>query len=153
MKQFMLNMNSRYQRPVIQLNSWHNFEALLDTGAFFPVWTADEKILNVLGGKCIKYDVAFGGFGGETSGNLYELNSMLIGSLVYPRIHIIACKDLKNVPFQLILSSTMFSGLIYEIDDKNHKLNVTIPDDESTVRNLTIKDSEGKLHIMFESVL
>lgn len=31
----MLNLNSRYQRPVIQLSSWHNFEALLDTGAFF----------------------------------------------------------------------------------------------------------------------
>ncbi len=62
MKQFMLNINSRYQRPVIQLNSWHNFEALLDTGAFFPVWTADERILNVLGGKCVKYNIAFGGF-------------------------------------------------------------------------------------------
>lgn len=152
MKQFMLNINSRYQRPVIQLNSWHNFEALLDTGAFFPVWTADERILNVLGGKCVKHNVTFGGFGGETSGNLYELTSMLIGSLVFPGIHIIACKDLKDVPFQLILSATMFSGLIYEIDDKNHKLNVMIPDDESIVRNLTIKDSEGKLHIMCESV-
>lgn len=64
----------------------------------------------------------------------------------------IACKDLKDVPFQLILSATMFSGLIYEIDDKNHKLNVTIPDDASMVRNLTIKDSEGKLHIMCETV-
>lgn len=64
----------------------------------------------------------------------------------------IACKDLKNVPFQLILSATMFRGLIYEIDDKNHKLNVTIPDDESMIRTLTIRDSKGKLHIMCESV-
>lgn len=152
MKQFILNINSRYQRPVIQLNSWHNFEALLDTGAFIPIWTADEKILNVLGGKCVKYNVAFGGFGGETSGNLYELESILIGSLVFPRMDIIACRDLKNVPFQMILSATMFSGLIYEIDDKNHKLNVTIPDDESMVRNLMVKDSKGKLHILCESV-
>ena len=148
MKQFILNINSRYQRPIIQLDSWYNFEALLDTGAFFPVWTADEGILNALGGKCVKDNVVFGGFGGETRGNLYELKSMLIGGLIFPRIHMIACKDLKDVPFQLILSATMFSGLIYEIDDKNHKLNVTIPDDESMVRNLTIKDSEGKLHIM-----
>ncbi len=77
---------------------------------------------------------------------------MLVGSLVFPKTHIIACKDLQNVPFQLILSATMFSGLIYEIDDKNHKLNVTIPDGESIVRNLTIRDSEGKQHIMYESV-
>lgn len=152
MKQFVLNINSRYQRPVIQLSSWHNFEALLDTGAFFPVWTADEKILNILGGKCIKNNVVFGEFGGETSGNLYELKGIAIGSLIFPSIHMIACKDLKNVPFQLILSATMFRGLIYEIDDKNHKLNVTIPDDESMIRTLTIRDSKGKLHIMCESV-
>ena len=100
----------------------------------------------------MKDNVVFGGFGGETRGNLYELKSMLIGGLIFPRIHMIACKDLKDVPFQLILSATMFSGLIYEIDDKNHKLNVTIPDDESMVRNLTIEDSEGKLHIMCETV-
>ena len=128
MRRFMLNLNSRYQRPVIQLSSWHNFEALLDTGAFFPVWTANERILNVLGGKCVK------------------------NNLVFPSIHIIACKDLEDVPFQLILSATMFSGLIYEIDDKKHKLNVTIPNDESMVRNLAIKDSKGKLHIMYESI-
>ncbi len=152
MRRFMLNLNSRYQRPVIQLSSWHNFEALLDTGAFFPVWTANERILNVLGGKCVKNNVVFGGFGGETSGNLYELKSISIGSLVFPSIHIIACKDLEDVPFQLILSATMFSGLIYEIDDKKHKLNVTIPNDESMVRNLAIKDSKGKLHIMYESI-
>lgn len=71
---------------------------------------------------------------------------------MFPRLHMIACKDLQNVPFQLILSAAMFSGLIYEIDDKNHKLNVTIPDDESIVRNFTIRDSQGKQHIMCESV-
>lgn len=148
MKQFTLNMNNRYQRPIIELKSWHNLEALLDTGAFFPVWTMDEDILKILGGKCIRKEVPFSGFGGETRGNLYELQSIVIGDLVFPNIHIIACKDLKNVPFQLVLSATMFSGLIYEIDSKNYKLNITIPDDESTVRNLRIEDSDGKLHIL-----
>lgn len=152
MRQFMLDINSRYQRPVIQLKSWYNMEALLDTGAFFPVWTADEDILNILGGICIKRNVSFGGFGGKASGNLYELRGMRIGSLVFPSIHIVACRDLKDVPFQLILSATMFRGLIYEIDDRNHKLNVTVPDEESMVRNLVIKDSGGKLHIMCESI-
>lgn len=36
MKQFTLNINAKYQRPIVELKSWHNFEALLDTGAFFP---------------------------------------------------------------------------------------------------------------------
>lgn len=77
--------------------------------------------------------------------------SMLIGDLIFPNMHIIACNDLKNAPFQLILSATMFQNLIYEIDNKHHKLNVTIPDDESTVRNLRIKDSNGRLHVLCNS--
>ena len=54
MKQFILNMNAKYQRPIVELKSWHNFEALLDTGAFFPIWTADEDILGLLGGRVLK---------------------------------------------------------------------------------------------------
>ena len=61
---------------------------------------------------------------------------------------IIACADLNEVPFQLILSATMFDNLIYEIDCKNYNLNVTIPSDESAVRNLRIKDTEGRLYVL-----
>lgn len=45
----------------------------------------------------------------------------------------------------------MFHGLIYEIDDRNHKLNITIPDDENTVRNLKIEDANGRLHVLCTS--
>jgi len=100
--QYTLDMDKAYQRPVIELKSWHNLEALLDTGAFFPIWTADGNILKVLGGECRVKGVAFGGFGGEARGNLYELKSMLVGDLMFLNTHIIACKDLKDVPFQLI---------------------------------------------------
>lgn len=55
------------------------------------------------------------------------------------------------VPFNMILSATMFQNLIYEIDDKNHKLNVTIPDEESTVRNLRIVNSDGRIHVLCSS--
>lgn len=55
---------------------------------------------------------------------------------------------MKDTSFQLILSATMFQNLIYEIDDKNHKLNVNIPDDENIVRNLRIIDSNGRLHVL-----
>jgi len=51
----------------------------------------------------------------------------------------------------MILSATMFSGLIYEIDDCHHKLNVSVPDKESHVRKLKIEDSNGKLHIFCAS--
>lgn len=147
MKQFTLRMNKAYQRPIIELKTWYGFEALLDTGAFFPIWTADEKILAKVGGNLEKSNVKFRGFGGETVGNLYQVNTFVIGDLIFSNMSIIACNDLKQVPFQLILSATMFDNLIYEIDCKNHRLNVTIPDDESVVRNLRIKDSEGKLYV------
>lgn len=151
MKQFILNMNAKYQRPIVELKSWHNFEALLDTGAFFTIWTADEDILELLGGRVLKRGISFGGFGGTTKGNLYQLQEIIIGDLIFPNTHIVACKDLRDVPFQLILSATMFQHLIYEIDDKNHKFNVTIPDNESNVRNLRIEDSNGRLHILCHS--
>ena len=54
MKQFILNMNAKYQRPIVELKSWHNFEALLDTGAFFTNLTADLNILYFLGGRIFK---------------------------------------------------------------------------------------------------
>lgn len=135
----------------MKLENWNNFRALLDTGAFFPIWTAEERILNDLGGKIVKQDVCFSGFGGTTKGNLYELQKLIIGDLIFPNTHIVACKDLKYVPFQLILSATMFYGLIYEIDAKYYKFNVTIPDNESNVRYLRIEDSNGRLHILCHS--
>ena len=65
-------------------------------------------------------------------------------------MHIIANSEL-NTSFSMIISATMFSGLIYEIDTKNHKLNITIPNDESLIRNLRIQDSNGKLHVLCTS--
>ncbi|MDE7273580.1 MAG: hypothetical protein K2N95_11055 [Lachnospiraceae bacterium] len=51
----------------------------------------------------------------------------------------------------IILSATMFSHLIYEIDDWNHKFNITIPDSESNVRNLRVVDQNGKLYVLCNS--
>ncbi len=96
-------------------------------------------------------NITFRGFGGETSGNLYKLKSVCIGKLIFPEMAIVSCKDLKDVPYHIVLSATMFQNLIYEIDDKNHKFNVTIPDGESEVRTLKIEDSNGRLHILCHS--
>ena len=51
----------------------------------------------------------------------------------------------------MIMSASMFSQLRYEIDDENHKLNVTIPDSQSWVRNLIIKDENGHLKVFCTS--
>ena len=34
------------------------------------------------------------------------------------------------------------------IDDKHHRLNITIPKDESNIRNLLVEDSNGIMHVL-----
>ena len=93
--------------------------------------------------------VQFSGFGGSSEGKLYRLEMVQIGELFYPGLNIISCRI--DIPCFMILSATMFRSLIYEVDDYNHSLNFTIPDKESTVRNLKIWDSKGKLHVACQS--
>lgn len=47
----------------------------------------------------------------------------------------------------MLFSATMFSHLVYEIDDQNHQLNITVPDKESVIRNLIIRDIDGNLQV------
>ena len=145
MKQFTLPLDATQQRPVVLLKN--SLTALLDTGAYIPIWTDEEDILvSVLGGKLIKKDVPFTGFGGTACGNLYQI-SLEIGNLVFPNMHIIANSEL-NTSYNLILSATMFDGLIYEINTKTHRLNVSIPNEETYIRNLRVIDSNGSIHIL-----
>ncbi len=146
--QFVLNLDKRQQRPVILLDG---LSALLDTGAYVPVWIADERVLrDALKAVLVKRDVTFSGFGGDTTGNLYRVPTFTLGSLIFSNMHIIA-SPMNEKSFSLILSATMFSGLSYEINDKTHKFTVTVPSDESYVRNLVIKDSNGKLYVLCNS--
>ena len=100
----------------------------------------------MLGGKLVKKNVPFTGFGGTAYGNLYQV-TLEIGDLMFPNMHIVANSEL-NTSYNLILSATMFDGLIYEIDTKAHRLSVSVPDEESIVRNIRIVDSAGKTYIL-----
>ena len=149
MKQFTISLYSDLQRPVMPLTSWHNFNAMLDTGAIFPVWVDNESLLKKAGAILSKKNVPISGIGGRTTGNLYRIPFFKIGELIFPDMSIVA-SPLK-MPCHLLLSATMFTGLRYEIDNENHKLNVEIPDTESSVRNLVIKDENGRLHVLCQS--
>ncbi len=48
-----------------------------------------------------------------------------LGDLMFPSLPVISNSD-TAVSFSMILSATMLKELIYEIDDSNHKFNVTI---------------------------
>ena len=141
MKQFTLKLDKNRQRPVVLLSN--GLTALLDTGAYIPVWTDMEDILvSDMDAELIKENVPLSGFGGSTYGNLYKV-SIDIGGIFYPNMHIIANNDI-NASFNLILSATMFDGLIYQIDTVNHVLNIDVPDHESSIRNLRIENKHGK---------
>lgn len=145
MKQFILKLDDNRQRPVVLLSN--GLTALLDTGAYIPVWTDDEDILvSDMKAELVKENVPLSGFGGSTYGNLYKVN-IDIGGIVYPNMHIIANNDI-NATFNLILSATMFEGLIYQIDTVNHVLSVDIPDHESNIRNLRVESKDGKQYVL-----
>lgn len=146
MKQFTLKLNENVQRPVARLSDWHQFDVMLDTGALFPVWVDTEEALQDLGATCINPSVSFGGFGGKVYGKLYKLPMFPFGELLYPGLPVISYPI--ELPCQMLLSVSMFSHLRYEIDDENHCLNITVPDGQSTVRNLTIWDENGHLRVL-----
>lgn len=131
------------------LEDFYGIDAMIDSGALFPIWVEDEELLVEMGGTMVLEEAEFGGFGGSAKGKLYKIPYIKIGALTFPNFHIIACK--MNLPCQMLMSATMFRNLIYEIDDYNHKFNVTIPDDQSVVRNLVIWDSQGQLHVACNS--
>ena len=149
MRQFTLELQERTQRPVVYLANFYGFDAMLDTGALFPIWIENEIGLKKLGAKLVSKNVEFSGFGGRAFGNLYCIPFVQIGELIFPNLHIISCR--LNLPCKMILSATMFRGLIYEVDDYNYKLNVTVPEGQSLVRNLVIWDEKGRLHVMCTS--
>ena len=101
---------------------------MLDTGERFPVWAGDVKELELLGAEPIKRTVEYSGFGGVTVGDVYRIPVLTltdgVNALNFPQLPIVTNSKLseENIPFQMILSATMFKNLIYTIDDKHHNL-------------------------------
>ncbi len=149
MKQITLKLFPNFNRPVVKLVNFHSFFAMIDTGAVYPVWMSGEERLERLGAKKIQNVIEFGGLGGMTKGGLYEIPAFQLGDLIYPNMKIIAHRS--SFPVPLLLPATMFNNLIYEINNKTHCLNITVPDDESPIRNLTIKEENGRLHVFCSS--
>ena len=149
MKKFTLDLNEDDQRPIVILRRIIPLEAMLDTGAILPVWVSSPKLLKAIGGLFDRANVPFGGFGGITKGDLYLIPNFRVGELVFPYMPIILSPH--NLPCKMILSATMFNSMMYEIDNINHRLNVSVPDTESLIRNLKIEDKNGSIHIFCTS--
>ena len=135
MTQFTLKLVEDQDNPVIILDSFHNATALIDTGAKIPVWLEDEKDIQTAGGILKQSNIRIKGLSQKVStGNLYTLSNFQIGKIIYTKLDIVVLPD-KNTTYNILLSATMFRGMIYEIDDINHRFNVNASDSD-TVRNL-----------------
>lgn len=140
------NLEENTNRPIIRLDDlFKGCNALLDTGAIFPLWTKDKFLLIALGAKLYRTNVSFTGFGGTTKGDVYIIN-LKFGSIYYPRLQIMACKNDK-IPGYFIFSATMFQKMSYTIDNITKKLYIVTPDNQLCY-NLSILDSNGKIHVL-----
>lgn len=146
MKQITLDIKPVDPRPIIYLKNFFEIDAMLDTGAVIPVWVEEEDTLQSVGGIKERENFNFSGFGGEVYGTLYRIPIFTLSELTFPYLPIVAAR--MNLPCHLILSATMFSRLIYEIDDVHHKLNISVPVNESTTRNITVRDVNGRVRVV-----
>lgn len=150
-----LSLDQHTDRPILEIPGMSGLLALLDTGARFPVWTADVDSLLAFGGQLIQTGVRYSGVGGETSGDIYRLPSLVLGdgthSIIYPDLPVVTNADFENAPFQILLSATMLHDLEYTINDKTHSLTIRIPDDESEIRNARIKLDNDDFQVLFTS--
>ena len=145
---FTMRLDANSQRPVIILDQFKNYAALLDTGASFPVWVTDETLLRRLGGQLVKRNVVFHVFSDvPVKGNIYRIDNFPIGRILFKRFYFVASPDRSN-KFQMLLSATVFRGLEYTINDKEHYLKVSFPDDEPCTRELILQDSAGRVTIL-----
>ena len=95
--QITLQLDDKARRPIVNLNWFNGCRALIDTGALFPIWNKNEDVLvKKLGAVLIKKNITFGGFGGETQGNLYRINFELNG-LYFLDMPIVASKLIREI--------------------------------------------------------
>lgn len=143
--QMTIQLDKKARRPIAEIDWFEGCRALIDTGALFPIWNgigADlEQSFNA---KLQKRDVAFRGFGGEAKGDLYRVNFEMNG-LHYPNIPIIA-SEIEGTNWNMLLSATMFDGMIYEIDTINKKLNIDTKDNQP-VRILRLSNDNNSISV------
>ena len=67
----------------------------------------------------------------------------------YPNLHIFVPDNRHVIEFDFLVSATMLSNLIIQFDFKNGNMLVRVPDDEQLVKNLVLKDRNGKITVLY----
>lgn len=143
--QITIQLDDKARRPIAKINWFNGCRALIDTGALFLVWNGDGKSLEEgFYAKLQKKDVIFSGFGGKTKGDLYRVNFVLNG-IHYIDMPIIA-SELEGTNWDMLLSATMFDGMVYEIDTINKRLNIDTKDNQ-LVRVLRLSNDDNSISV------
>lgn len=143
---FILPLQKNFEIPVIRLNEPFDLTVAFSSSILLPIWTLKESLLLEMGAKRIRRHVHFECFDDIIQGNLYELKELKIGRLIFPHLKILAVKFKCQV--HIVLPTSMLKNLIYEFDDYNHKLTITIPDEQPEVRNIIVTKPDGNLQVI-----
>lgn len=150
MVSYSINTDKKSDRPLICLGN--SLIAMVDTGATVPVWVGnnDSFLIEKLHAVLIKDSVDLIGFGGSDKCKAYKIPSITVSDITFKNVPILLSEKFKTSAFNVILSASMFSGMIYQFDTINNKMRLYIPDNE-TERVFSVRDSNGKQHafVMF----
>lgn len=142
MNRLVFPLERHFQRPVIKLGEYGGLMALIVTGARFPVWTSSHRLIEKIGGRNQGIKVKFGGFGGQTTGDLYRID-LKVGKIIYDNMPIVVEDNPPQRPFQIVLSAANLDGLVYHIDMINRNMWTELSDEE-LIRRLDIKREPGE---------
>ena len=150
MIQFTLNLLEDMDTPVIEIPEMKNATALVDSGARIPVWHGREEDLVAFGAEIKQKDIHVKGLcGGDNKGNLYKLTNFQLGKLLFVELDIAVLPDMA-ASYNMILSSSMFRHTIYEIDDINHRFNVSVEENDYVRRLIAYYDEkQGRLYVHY----
>lgn len=140
------DLNDDSIRPIVALPDMGDLLALLDTGANISIWTGTAEDLKMLNAIRIREKYEFGGFGGNSYGELYCLN-FRFGDLIFEHMPIIVCTGFSK-KFVMILAASLFEGLIYTIDNVSHKFIIDVPDGQDLHRKVKFIDEDNSVKVL-----
>ena len=133
MRQFTLELDENNTRPIVMVHG--GLQALVDTGAEIPICTLSETTLRQRFNAVLALndEVDISGVGGKSVGRIFILNCFVLGQLRYPNLKIFV-PNYKIISQHFLVPASMLSGLIYEIDDIEHRMTIKVPDGENMDR-------------------
>jgi len=151
MKTVEINLEPQFWRPTIRL---YGKLTLIDTGAVVPVISMEKELLNLrFKAKLVKERTFFTGFGGVKNwGDVYSLSNFYIHELHFKTLECFAPYEFDK-DFPIILSAPLFNDVKYEIDPKENKVTLKVPNDKLMNNEFLITNLSDKICVQMNGVM